>query len=56
MSQRFRTLKILVYTYTSSIRKWWHGFDNRSCGYALLRHRLDFDTDYDTYREVRIFL
>ena len=25
------------------------------CGYALLRHRLDFDTDYNTYG-VRIFL
>ena len=53
MSQMFRSLKIFVYLWHSEMVA---RFNNRLRGYVLLRHRLDFDTDYNAYRGVRIFL
>ena len=50
-SKRFRSLKILVYLLHSEMVARFQ----QPAAAMLLRHRLDFDTDYNTYG-VRIFL
>ena len=51
MSQRFRSLKILLYLWHSEIL-----VSTTASAAMLLRHRLDFDTDYNRYSGLRIFL